>query len=124
MSNVEPRLHRGPQPTNVYDAAHACAGSVTAAAKLDKVRTMTTWRYVASRVRDQASYEESWEIRELFLEEDGRFSFTNQAIAPAGNTLEELQRDLDTMRRGSQQQPHLDLTGNAPRLADDGEEMS
>lgn len=84
---------------------------------------MTTWRYVASRVRDQASYEESWEIRELFFEEDGRFSFTEQAIAPAGNTLEELQRDLDTIRRDSQQQPHLDLTGYEPRLVDNGEEM-
>lgn len=80
---------------------------------------MSTWRYVASRLRDQASREESWEIRELHLEEDGRFSFTEQAIAPAGDTLEELQRDLDMMRRDSQEQPHLDLTGDEPRLVDD-----
>ncbi|WP_372698025.1 hypothetical protein [Arthrobacter sp. JSM 101049] len=84
---------------------------------------MTTWRYVASRVRDQASSEESWEIRELFLEEDGRFSFTEQAIAPAGTTIEELQRDVEAMLRDNQQQPHLDLTGNEPRLANEGEEM-
>lgn len=83
---------------------------MTAAARLDKIRTMTTWRYVASRVRDQTSDEESWEIRELFYEEDGGFSFTEQAIASTGNTIEELQRDLDAMLRDSQQQPHLDPT--------------
>lgn len=77
---------------------------------------MTRWRYVASRVRDQASGEVSREIRELFLEGDDRFSFTEQPIAPAGNTFEELQRDLDMMRRDSQQRPHLDLTGDEPRL--------
>lgn len=79
---------------------------------------MTTWRYVASRVRDQASHEESWEIRELYLEDDGRFSFTEQPIAPAGNTLEELRSDIGMMRRDSQQQPHLDLTGDEPRLVE------
>ncbi|USQ80983.1 hypothetical protein NF556_04860 [Ornithinimicrobium faecis] len=82
---------------------------------------MTTWRYVASRGRDQASGEEAWEVRELYLEDDGNFSFTEQAVTPVGNTLEELQRDLEMMRRDSQEEPHLDLTGDEPRLTGAGD---
>lgn len=58
---------------------------------------MNSWRYVASRIRDTASGEEAWEIRELYLEEDGKFSYTANAVAPAGNSISELQRDLDNM---------------------------
>lgn len=77
---------------------------------------MTTWKYIASRVRDQASDEEYWEIRELYLEDDGRFSYTEDAVAPGGNTLEELRHDLDMMQRDSQLRPYLDLTSSEPRL--------
>lgn len=78
---------------------------------------MNSWRYVASRVRGATSDEEMWEIRELYLEEDGKFSYTANAVAPTGNSISELQRDLDNMLNDSQL-AYLDLTDGTPRLVE------
>ncbi len=85
--------------------------------KSGTLNSMNSWRYVASRVRDATSGEEMWEIRELYLEEDGRFSYTANAVAPAGNSISELQRDLDNMLNDSRL-PYLDLTGGTPLLVE------
>lgn len=82
------------------------------------VSHMTTWRYAATRVSDPRTGEETWEIRELYTEDDNKFSYTTSAVAAAGDSFEELQRDLDRMR-GDARLPHLDLTGDTARLVED-----
>ncbi|GAB3529899.1 hypothetical protein [Arthrobacter monumenti] len=78
---------------------------------------MNSWRYVASRVRDATSGEEMWEIRELYMEGEGKFSYTANAVAPAGGSISELQRDLDNMFNDGRL-PYLDLTSGTSRLVE------
>lgn len=75
------------------------------------------WRYVLTRSRDPGSGEESWEIRELYPDSDGQFSFTESAIAPHGSSPAELQRDLEHML-ADLRLPYLDLFDEVPRLVE------
>ncbi|OYO01086.1 hypothetical protein B0O41_2991 [Propionibacteriaceae bacterium ES.041] len=79
---------------------------------------MRIWRYVATKVRDVGTGTDSWEIRELYPEDDGGFSYTAGPISPAGDDLAELVRDLDNMAADAPL-PWLDLTGDHPRLVND-----
>jgi hypothetical protein len=58
-----------------------------------------------------------WEIRELYMEGEGKFSYTANAVAPAGGSISELQRDLDNMFNDGRL-PYLDLTSGTPRLVE------
>lgn len=74
-----------------------------------------TWRYVASRSRDAATGEILWEVRELYSTQDGGFGSTEDAISAAGETLEELRRDLANMLKDTER-PIQDLTVDPARL--------
>lgn len=78
---------------------------------------MRTWRYVATKIQDVNTETESWEIRELYPEDNGRFSYTAGPISPAGSDLAELIRDLGHMAADAPL-PWLDLTGDTPRLVE------
>lgn len=72
-----------------------------------------TWRYVVSRSRVDS--ETLWEIRELYPTEDGEFGYTAEAVAPSGESRQELLADLERMRADAGREI-LDLTGPEPRL--------
>lgn len=74
-----------------------------------------TWRYVASRSREETTGELIWEIRELYPTDDGGFGSTVNAIAARGDSLEELRTDLAHML-ADLELPVLDLTTDPPRL--------
>lgn len=76
---------------------------------------MKTWRYIATKVLDANTKTESWEIRELYPDENGKFSYTASAVLPYGETFAELFADLSHMVKDSTG-PWLDLTGEEPRL--------
>ncbi|WP_144008510.1 hypothetical protein [Enemella evansiae] len=79
---------------------------------------MSSWRYVATKVRDADAGIESWEVRELYSEEGGRFSYTAGPTSPVGDDLAELIRDLTNMAADARL-PWLDLTGDEPHLVDE-----
>lgn len=73
------------------------------------------WRYIASFSRDEHSQEALWEIRELYPTGDGNFGYTENAVSPCGETMDELRRDLTHMLADLDRQI-LDLTVDPPRL--------
>lgn len=73
------------------------------------------WRYVSTKRLDSTTGAEQWEIRELYTEEDGRFSYTENPISPFGESREELERDVTRMAEDLQLD-YLDLTGKDPEL--------
>lgn len=79
---------------------------------------MRTWRYIATKVLDATSGTESWEVRECYPEDNGRFFYTARAISPAGDDRAELVRDLGNMA-ADMSLPWLDLTGDEPRVIDE-----
>lgn len=76
------------------------------------------WRYVASRSRDTVTGEILWEVRELYPTHSG-FDYTENAIGPAGETLEEMRADLANMLK-DMDRPYLDLTVDPPRIVPQG----
>lgn len=75
------------------------------------------WRYVVCRSHgvEPGKGEYLWEVRELYLFDDGTFGYTENAVAPQGETLGELLRDLEHMRADADGEV-LDLTVDPPRL--------
>lgn len=80
---------------------------------------MKTWRYVATKVGDLGAGTESWEIRELYPEDDDTFSYTSGPVSPSGHDRDELIRDISRMA-ADVSLPWLDLTGETPRLVKSG----
>lgn len=76
---------------------------------------MGTWRYVVSRSRGNAPDEFLWEVRELYPADDGGFSYTENSVAPFGESFDELLRDLERMRADASLEV-LDLTATPARL--------
>lgn len=79
---------------------------------------MRTWRFIATKVRDATSGTESWEVREFYPEDNGRFSYTARGMSPGGDNLGELIRDLSHMA-ADMRGPWLDLTGDEPRVIEE-----
>lgn len=81
---------------------------------------MNTWRYVACR-HFGGHGEVAWDVRELYRTNPGEpLVYTEHAMRPFGESLEELQRDLSRMHsdvsRGDL--PYLDVTsGEAVMVA-------
>ena len=75
------------------------------------------WRYVVSRSHGAGPGEDGylWEVRELYPSDDGTFGYTENAVAPQGESLDELLRDLDHMRSDADGEI-LDLTVDPARL--------
>lgn len=78
-----------------------------------------TWRYVMAREaykHQSGEVEETWSIRELYTDEDGKLSWTKEAIDPCGETWIELGDCLGRMTAAVTAIEYLDLTLEEPRL--------
>lgn len=76
---------------------------------------MGIWRYVVSRSRGDWPEVNKWEIRELYPAEDGTYGYTENPIAPFGESFDDLVRDLEHMRTDADLEL-LDLTTDPPQL--------
>lgn len=79
-----------------------------------------TWRYAVSRSTTSSNPDaspdgEAWEIRELHPDSDNKFGYTENHIAPYGETVEELRQELLHML-AALDRPILDLTTTKPEL--------
>lgn len=63
----------------------------------------------------EESGEQSWEIRELYPSEDGKFGYTENSVKPFGNSLAELIWDLEHMHQECERDV-LDLRGDEAKL--------
>ena len=72
------------------------------------------WRYVVSRSHGAGPGEDGylWEVRELYPSDDGTFGYTENAVAPQGESLDELLRDLDHMRSDADGVPAFVVLSN------------
>lgn len=70
-----------------------------------------TWRYRVTRGTTHhfdGSTEDFYAIREVYTDSDGSLSWTVDAMAPTGDSLQELRADFELMQRAFDE-PVLDL---------------
>lgn len=75
-----------------------------------------SWRYIASRDRENGV--DAWGIREVyeFEGEHGGINWTSATVDPFGNTFGELKHDLEAMLAGMGSGGFLDLTLDPPQI--------
>lgn len=76
---------------------------------------MSAWRYAVTRSRNEEGF--YYEIREVYTDEDGKLSWTEDAVAPYGETLKEIQEALTRMASDALGNV-LDLTTDPPEWVD------